>query len=78
MIASVAKPMAAGSTHRRWTVPEVLSVPLPPVPCVNLNLVVTDDRAPVATTAHLAARRLFPEKQTDCLIVGVLGSDTFV
>jgi transposase InsO family protein len=28
--------MAAGRTGRRWTVPEVLSYPLPPVPCFKL------------------------------------------
>jgi IS1 family transposase len=28
--------MAAGRTNRRWTVPEVLSYPLPPVPCFKL------------------------------------------
>jgi len=28
--------MAAGRTDRRWTVPEVLSYPLPAVPCFNL------------------------------------------
>ena len=28
--------MAAGRTNRRWTVQEVLSLPLPPVPCFKL------------------------------------------
>jgi hypothetical protein len=28
--------LAAGRTNRRWTVPEVLSYPLPPVPCFKL------------------------------------------